>query len=209
VRIRRSETLPTSWSDRDSTRHSPRLVALSVVIVLVCGLLSLVGRTSATTTSITDASTRSAFDARLRRLGADPAILGAAQHRLSFAAHDPAALVSSAQTSPETPQEVRSVLARDVDEVVIVDWLVSFGALGAWTAYDPSSTEAVNIPVSDIPSLFAHPPFELGVYRLRDRRHLMLVRPIVVGDRAVGAVGFILTQTHADPTLAAEAVPLE
>jgi hypothetical protein len=99
-------------------------------------------------------------------------------------------------------------LAGDVDEVVIVAWLVSFGAMGAWTAYDPRTAETVDIPASGIPALAAGPSGELGVYRLRDRQHLMLVQPVIDGEQAVGAVGFVLARAYADPSLAARAVQL-
>jgi hypothetical protein len=156
----------------------------------------------------TDTSARSAFDARLRALCVNPVIQQAAQHRLGMAARDPRALATAVAASPAPPESVRAALAKEVDGAVIVDWLVSLGAMGAWTAYDPRNPEPVNIPVSDIPALVASRPGELGVFVLRDRKHLMLVRPVVVEDQTVGAVGFVLTETYEDPALFADAVPL-
>lgn len=176
-------------------------------LVIVLTMLLLVGCSPATTVTA-PAPARSTFATRLRRLSAQPAILRAAQYRLTLGPDDPESLATAAQSSPESPREVRAVLAGEVDGVVIVAWLVSFGAMGAWTADDPRNPETVNIPVSEIPDLVANSPGGLGIYRLRDHRHLMLVDPVVVGDHAVGAVGFILTQTYDDPALAAAAKPI-
>jgi hypothetical protein len=175
---------------------------------LAVGLLLLIGCSPTVTTMTTEMSARSAFDARLRALSVNPVIQRAAQHRLGMASRDPEALAMAVATTDESPGSVRVALAGEVDEVVIVDWLVSFGAMGAWTAYDPRNSEPVNVPVSDIPTLVARRPGDLGVYRLRDRKHLLLVRPVFVGGHAVGAVGFVLTETYEDLALSAEAVPL-
>jgi hypothetical protein len=80
--------------------------------------------------------------------------------------------------------------------------------MGAWTAYDPRSAESVSIPVSEIPALVEGSPTGLSAYRLRDREHVMLVYPVVVESETVGAVGFVLTQTDADPLVVAKATPL-
>src|SRR5579885_3217896 len=175
-------------------------------LVIVLAVLLLVG-CSPVTTITAPAPARSTFTTRLRRLSAQPAIVRAAQYRLLLDPDDPESLATTAGSSPESPQEVRAVLAGDVDGVVIVAWLVSFGAMGAWTAYDPRNPETVDIPVSEIPDLVANSPGELGVYRLRDHRHLMLVHSVVVGDHAVGAVGFVLAQAYDDPAVTAAAKP--
>jgi hypothetical protein len=177
-------------------------------LVIILTALLLVG-CSPVATIAAPAPARTTFATRLRQLSAQPAIRRAARYRLTLRPDDPESLATAAQSSPESPQEVRAALAGDVDGVVIVAWLVSFGAMGAWTADDPRNPETVNIPVSAIPDLVANSPGELGVYRLPDRRHLMLVRPVVVGDHAVGAVGFVLTQAYDDPALAAAAKPIE
>ena len=176
-------------------------------LVIVLTVLLVVGCSPATTTTA-PAPALSTFTTRLRLLSAQPAILRAAQYRLLPGPDDPESLAAAAQSSPESPQEVREVLAGDVDGIVIVAWLVSFAAMGAWTAYDPRNTETVNVPVSAIPELIANSPGEMGIYRLRDGRHLMLVRPVVVGDHAIGAVGFVLTQAYDDPVVAATAQPI-
>lgn len=177
------------------------VIVLTVLLVVVC---------SPTTTSTAPALTRSMLLTRLRHLSAQPTILRAAQYRLTLGPDDPQSLAAAAQSSPESPREVRDVLAGDVDGVVIVAWLVSFGAMGAWTADDPRNpeTETVNVPVSTIPDLVANSPGELGIYRLPDGRHLMLVHAVVVGDHAIGAVGFVLAQAYDDPVLATAAKPI-
>jgi hypothetical protein len=174
----------------------------------VVGLLLLVGCSPAVTTVTMGTSARSAFNSRLQSLSANPVIQQAAQYRLGAASVDPRALTTAVAAGPAAPETVRPALDGEVDEVVIVDWLVSFGSMGAWTAYNPRNPETVNIPVSDIPALSASRPDDLEVFLLRDGKHLMLVRPVVVGNQAVGAVGFILTETYKDPALSAEAVPL-
>jgi hypothetical protein len=121
---------------------------------------------------------------------------------------DPAALPVAIGEASEPPGSVRAVLATEIDGDVIVDWLVSFGAMGAWTAYDPRSAESVAIPVSEIPALVEGSPTDLRSYQLRDRKHVMLVYPVVVESETVGAVGFVLTQTDADPLVVAKATPL-
>ena len=176
-------------------------------LAIVLTALLLVG-CSPVMTSAAPAPVPSNLTTRLRLLSAQPAILRAAQYRLTLDRNEPDSLTTAVQSSPEAPQEVREALAGDVDADVIVAWLVSFGAMGAWTAYDPRNPETVNIPVSAIPDLVAKSPGVLGIYRLRDQRHLMLVQPVVVGNHAVGAVGFVLSETYADPALAAVAIPL-
>jgi hypothetical protein len=154
------------------------------------------------------ASSRPSFDARLRALGTNSVIQGAAAHRLAFASGDPETLATSIRASGASSGSVREVLSRDVDDVVIVAWLVSSSTLGAWTAYNPRSDEKVGIPVSDMPGLVTHSKDGFGVYRLRDGKHLMLVEPVVVGDETVGAVGFILSDRNEYPELEGEAVQL-
>lgn len=176
-------------------------------LVIVLTVLLVVGWSPATT-STAPAPALSTLTTRLQRLSAQPAILRAAQYRLTLGPDGPASLAAAARSSPESPREVRDVLAGDVDGIVIVAWLVSFGAMGAWTADDPRNAETVNVPVSAIPDLVANSPGELGVYRLRDHRHLMLVYPVDVDDQAVGAVGFVLAQAYDDPVVAAAAKPI-
>ncbi len=178
-------------------------------LVIILTVLLLAGCSQATTITA-PAPAQSTFLTRLRLLSVQPAILRAAQYRLIAGPDDPESLAAAARSSPESPQDVRDVLAGDVDGVVIVAWLVSFGAMGCWTAYDPRSPEieTVNIPVSTIPDLVANSPGELGIYRLQDHQHLMLVHAVVAGEQAVGAVGFILTQAYDDPVMAAAAKPI-
>src|SRR5207248_3165836 len=106
----------------------------------------------------------------LRLLSYSPTIVAAAQRRLTFASNDPSTLGTTIDTSTTSTRDVRSVLAEDVDDVVIVAWLVSSGAMGAWTAYNPRNDEPVLVPVSEIPPLVATPAAELGIYRLRDHK---------------------------------------
>jgi hypothetical protein len=153
--------------------------------------------------------TLAGFDARLQRLSTDPHLQRAAGYRLaSSPSHDPTALGATVQSPDEPATSVHTVLAAEIDQVVIVDWLISFSAMGAWTATNPSNPEEVNIPVSAIPSLVQRGPSRLQVFRLGDNKHLMLVRPVMAGSSAVGAVGFILAEDYRDPVLDAAAVPL-
>jgi len=169
----------------------------------------LVSCSPVTTTTIATSSLRlSAFAARLAQLSANATVQRAARYRLVFALSDPIALAASTASSAGTSGSVRSVLMQFVDDVVIVDWLVSFGAMGTWTAYNPDNSETVWIPASTIPSLVQNSPRGSRVYRLRDQKHLMVVHAVVVDNEAVGAVGFILSQTYEDPALEAEAMQL-
>jgi hypothetical protein len=190
-------------------RNGSKIRASALGTLITGGLLVLVSCSSvASATTTTQAVKLTRFDAGLHNLSANPVIRRAAAHRFSIELHDPASLPVALSSSSETPSSVRSALATYVDDVTIVVWLVSFGAMGAWTAYNPRNTETVNIPVSDIPALFATSSTEPGVYRLRDQKHLMLVRSVAVDGQTVGAVGFVLTQTQLDPILEAEAVQL-
>jgi hypothetical protein len=177
-------------------------------VALLAASLLLGCEPMATTVAI-HPSPRAAIVARLNELSTNPVIQQSARHRFGSAASDPERLARAIASTDTTTQSVHAVLANAVDEVVIVDWLVSFGAMGAWTAYDPHHSEPVNVPVSDIPGLVAHSPNDVGVFRLRDHQHLMLVLPVVVDNETVGAVGFILARTYVDPTLAAAAVELQ
>jgi hypothetical protein len=175
---------------------------------VVVGLLLLVGCSPVVTTVTMGTSAQSAFSTRLQSLSANPVIQQAARYRLGAASLNPRALARTVAASPAPPDTVRGALAGEVDEVVIVAWLVSYGAMGAWTADDPRNDEVVNIPVSAMESLVAGRRHELTVYRLRDQKHLMLARAVVVDEQAVGAVGYILTQTYEDSALDAVAVQL-
>ena len=187
-------------------RHGLRLIrfliALSVLLLASCADL----RKTPTPTPV---PTRSAFDTRLQNLSSDPSVQRAAQYRLmSSPSGDPAALAATIGSTGQAPESVRTILLRDVDDVVIVDWLVSFSAMGLWTADNPHTSEVVSIPVTDIASRVQQAPVDLGVYRLRDQKHLMLVRPVVVRNIPLGAVGFILAQAYESPDLDALAVQL-
>jgi len=176
---------------------------------IAIGLFIMVGCAPVAAVSVTTrASEQPAFEARLRALSVDPVIQRAAQHRLSIASREPEALAIAVAAPNETSRSVRSVLAEDVDDQVIVDWLVSFGAMGAWTAYNPRNAESVLIPVSDLPALVKGASGGPVIYRLRDEKHLMLVQPVVVGDTVVGAVGFVFAQTFDGTLLRTEAVQL-
>ena len=177
-------------------------------IVLVVGTILLVGCATLTGILSSPLAARSSFETRLHVLSRNSVIQQVARYRLRMVVHDPAVLAYTLRTTENTPQGVRAVLAEEVDDVVIVDWLVSFSAMGAWTAYNPRNPEAVSIPVSDIPSLVGRSPGTLNVYRLSDRKHLMLTYPVIDDNQAVGAVGFVLTETYADPVLTAQAIPL-
>ncbi len=190
---------------RLSWRGSPVAGGWSALVV---GLLLLVGCSPAVTTVTLGTSGRSAFRTRLQNLSANPVIQQAARYRLGAAALNPRALATTVAASPATPDTVRGALAGEVDEVVIVAWLVSYGAMGAWTADDPRNDEVVNIPVSAMESLVDGRRNELRVYRLRDQKHLLLARAVVADEQAVGAVGYILTQTYDDSALDAAAVQL-
>jgi hypothetical protein len=113
-------------------------------LVIILTALLLVG-CSPVATIAAPAPARTTFATRLRQLSAQPAIRRAARYRLTLRPDDPESLATAAQSSPESPQEVRAALAGDVDGVVIVAWLVSFGAMGAWTADDPRNPETVSI----------------------------------------------------------------
>lgn len=194
----------------DAPRGLKLLVAVTWRLALVVVVLLLVGSAPIPTPSIAASRrTLAGFDARLRDLSADPKIQRAAQYRLfSAGLAGVSSLVAASAVAEDAPGDVQTVLATDVDDVVIVDWLVSFGAMGAWTAYDPKNPETVFIPVSDVSSLVERSPDQVVVYRLRDKQHLMLVRPVVVGSVTVGAVGFILAQFYEDPALDAAAIQL-
>ena len=195
--------------DEGTARHGSGVTASLVVTLIVGGLFVLMGCSSvASATTTTQAVALARFDPGLQALSAHPVIRRAAGYRLSIEIYDPASLPVAISSSSDTPASVRSVLATYVDGVTIVTWLVSFGAMGAWTAYDPRNTETVNIPVSDIPALFAGSSRDVGVFRLRDQKHLMIVRSVAIDGQKVGAVGFVLTQTLVDPSLEAQAVQL-
>ncbi len=149
----------------------------------------------------TPAEKLAAIEGRLRILSVNPVIQQAAQYRLSIPSGAPEALGIALSAPNETHQTVRNVLAEDVDDAVIVDWLISFGAMGTWTAYNPHNSETVSIPVTEIAFHREHTPDRIATYRLADQQHLMLVQPVVVDGSVVGAVGFIFSQSFDDTTV--------
>ncbi len=171
-------------------------IALSLFLLLACA-------PAAPEPIATPVEKLSAIEARLRVLSVNPVIQRAAQYRLSIPSGEPDALAIALSAPNETHQTVRDVLAEDVDDVIIVDWLVSFGAMGTWTAYNPRTSETVLIPVTDIAFHREHTPDHTDVYRLRDQKHLMLVQPVVVDGSVVGAIGFVFTETFDDTALEA------
>jgi hypothetical protein len=171
-------------------------VALSLFLLIACA-------PAAPEPIPTPAEKLSAIEARLRVLSVNPVIQRAAQYRLSIPSSEPDALAIALSAPNETHQTVRDVLAEDVDDVVIVDWLISFGAMGTWTAYNPHTSEMVSIPVTEIAFHREHPPDHIATYRLADQQHLMLVQPVVVDGSVVGAIGFVFTETFDDTALEA------
>ena len=162
--------------------------ALSLFLLLACA-------PAAPQPTATPAEKLSAIEARLRVLSVNPVIQRAAQYRLSISSGEPEALTIALSAPNETQKTVRDVLAEDVDDVVIVDWLLSFGAMGTWTAFNPRTSETVSIPVTEIAFHREHTPDRIATYRLADQTHLMLVQPVVVDGSVVGAVGFVFTET--------------
>lgn len=192
-----------TWMTRSGSGAWPKVLALSLFLFAACAPSKVVQSTPTAPTE-----TLTSIKARLVALSAHPVIQRAAAHRLSLDSREPDALAIAVSSPSVAPQTVRDVLATEVDDVVIVDWLVSFGAMGTWTAFNPRSTETISIPVTDIAFGYEHTPNQLRVYRLRDAKHLMLVLPVVVHSSVVGAVGFVFTQVHVDSTLEGEAVQL-
>ncbi len=185
--------------------------ALAGKLVAWVAALLIVGCAPLSTPSAARApATGASFDQRLRALSVDPLIQRAAGYHLYVGSTGRAtSLTDAAASEHQQPGSVQAVLAANVDDVVIVDWLVSFSAMGAWTADNPSNHEDVSIPVSDASTLVSAPPDHLVVYRMRDKQHLMLVRAVVVQNVAIGAVGFILAQSYQDAALSAAAIPMQ
>ena len=197
-------------ASRGGKGHGVRSLPASLVLAfLIAVSLSGCAQLSPLTHKDTQQRPVGSFDARLRAIGADPLVLRAVQYRLYVGSSGQSvSLTDAAASENQRPGSVRDLLKANVDDVVIVDWLVSVGAMGAWTADNAFNHEDVSIPVSEALSLVSVSPDRLAVYRMRDRRHLMLVRAVVVKGSTVGAVGFILTETYRDDAIEAVAIQL-
>lgn len=189
-------------------RTWPALVVRVVILLSVLSLLSCAPLTTIPSAAPPPAEATSALAAHLRALSEDPVIQQAAQYHIGITGSEPEAPAVAAACAPESPASVRTVLARYVDNSVLVAYLVSSGSSAVWTACDSAGAETANIPASTIPSLAQSMPGEIGVYRLADRHHLMLVHRVVAKGEVVGAVGFILRQDYSDPVDAAQATQL-
>ncbi len=192
--LKRPRVLGTMSARRSRPSGCLITFALSLFLLLACA-------PATAPSAVNAAEKRSAIDARLRALSVNPVIQQAAKYRLAIASSEPEALAIAVAAANEPHQTVREVLAEDVDDVVIVDWLVSFGAMGTWTAFNPRTSETVLIPVTEIAFRREHAPDHTEVYRLRDQTHLMLVQPVVVDGSVVGAVGYIFSETFDETTL--------